>query len=70
MPLDTNDVKWAAAEKLREEEFKHAVEQRKKQMKAAKLHFFSKRIVFQWPIRFEHHYQPLNRRRGDKGRTA
>lgn len=69
-PHEIEDVKRTAAQKLQEEDFKIAVEAHKNQLKAQRLRYFSKRIRLQWPVRFEPHYQPLNRRRTDKGRTS
>jgi hypothetical protein len=66
---DIDAVRREANEILTGEDFKAAVEHQKKLIKARKGHFFSKRIKFQWPLRLEEHYQPLNRRCGDKGRT-
>lgn len=70
MPVhNIDDVKAEALEQLRKEDFEHAVKEHKKVIQAKKKHFFSKKMKLQWPIRFEAHYQPLNRRHGDKGKT-
>lgn len=62
------EVKAAAAEKLREEDFKIAVENEKIRMRlmGGKI---KKRIIFQWPVKFVDRFVAHNRRRTDKGRT-
>lgn len=59
MPIfDLHTVHEAAQEELHKDAFKQAVEEKKKQLRERRLHIFPKRIRLQWPIRFEHWYNP------------
>lgn len=64
------EVKLEAHAQLMKEDFLKAVAFEKWNIQRKKLHFFPKKIKFQWPLRFVEHHQPLNRRIGDKARTA
>lgn len=52
-PEDHDDIKAEAKEKLRAELKKAAVKERLEVLRARKPHFFPKKVVFQWPVRFE-----------------
>lgn len=70
MPVhNIDEVKAEALEKLRQEDYKVAVENEKSRLRKLKGTLFTKRLVFQWPIRFDVKHRPLNRRRTDKGRV-
>lgn len=59
--INTNEVHAEAVEKLRKEKFDKAVKFRLEQLRARKAHFFPKKCIFQWPVRFEEWIKPQNK---------
>lgn len=62
MPIDIERVKADAVQKYEEDKHKVSVAIELERLRARKAHFFPKRVRFQWPILFEHWYNPDRKR--------